>query len=73
MSLYHEAAAILSNTESAGGSLKSRIYGTKDTKNSQAQIYALASETTKWSSVLKVVLEKTELLQMERKVNRRPI
>jgi putative methyltransferase len=69
MSLYYEAATILSNTESAGGSLKSRTYGKNDTKNSQAQIYALVSETTKWSSVLKVVVEKTEILQMERKVN----
>ena len=68
MSLYHEAAALLANSENTGGSLKSRTYAKKDLKNSPAQIYALVSETTKWSPVLKQVVEKSEILKYEKKV-----
>lgn len=67
MSLYHEAAAILSWT-GEGGSLKSRIYGKKDLKSPPAQLYALVFETCKWSLVLKEVIEAAELLKAERKV-----
>jgi putative methyltransferase len=68
MSLYHEAAAILSTT-GEGGSLKSRIYGKKDLKSPPAQLYALVFETCKWSFVLKEVIEAAELLKDERKVS----
>jgi putative methyltransferase len=68
MSLYYEAAALLANAENTGGSLKSRTYAKKDLKNSPAQIYALVSETTKWSPVLKQVVERSEILKYERKV-----
>lgn len=68
MSLYYEAAAVLANPDKTGGSLKSRIYKNKDTKSSPAQLYALISETSKWSPVLKDVIERCGLLAEERKV-----
>jgi putative methyltransferase len=68
MSLYYEAAAVLANTDNAGGSLKSRIYRQKDLKSKPAQLFALITEASKWSPVLKDVIEKTGLLGEEKKV-----
>lgn len=68
MSLYYEAAAVLANSTKAGGSLKSRIYNQKDLKSSPAQIVALVTEASKWSPVLKHVIEQSGLLGEERKV-----
>ncbi|KAI6379103.1 hypothetical protein MCOR25_002083 [Pyricularia grisea] len=66
MSLYHEAAAILTNPE--GGSLKSRVFGAKNLKSPPAQVYALALETCKWSAILKEVVDSSQLLSHERKL-----
>lgn len=69
MSLYHEAAEILSTSSTDGGSLKSRVFGGKKTiKSPPSQIYALVLESSKWSPVLKEVIERAELLKLERKV-----
>ncbi|KAK3302222.1 S-adenosyl-L-methionine-dependent methyltransferase [Chaetomium strumarium] len=68
MSLYHETASILTSPSTHGGSLKSRIYGNKDLKSPPAQVYALAFESSKWSAVLKEVVENSQLLQTERKL-----
>jgi len=68
MSLYHEAALILSGSSSQGGSLKSRVFNNKELKSPAAQVYALALESSKWSAVLKEVVENAQLLQSERKV-----
>jgi putative methyltransferase len=70
MSLYYEAADVLSSATgaNAGGSLKSRIFSRKDLKSQPAQIYALAIETCKWSSVLKEIVENADILRLERKV-----
>ena len=68
MSLYYEASAILANTESKGGSLKNRIFGKKDLKSPPGAIYALVAETSKWSVVLKDVIEKSGILKLEKKV-----
>lgn len=68
MSLYYEAANLLTNAERTGGSLQSRIYGKTDLKNAPAQVYALINEATRWSPVLKNVIESAELLKEERKV-----
>ncbi|RYP62031.1 hypothetical protein DL771_009901 [Monosporascus sp. 5C6A] len=65
MSLYHEAADILSASD---GNLKTRVFGRKDLRAPPQQIYALALETCKWSSVLKEVIEASELLRHERKL-----
>jgi putative methyltransferase len=69
MSLYYEAADVLTAPTNAGGSLKSRIFSKKDLKSQPAQIYALVIETCKWSSVLKEVVENADILRVERKVN----
>ena len=69
MSLYHEAAEILSLPASAGGNLKSRVFGKKTPKSPPGQLYALALETCKWSAVLKEVVENADLLRHERKVS----
>lgn len=68
MSLYHEAAEILSLSPEAGGNLKTRIFNRKDLKSPQQQIYALALETCKWSAVLKEVIDNAGILKLERKV-----
>ncbi|KAH7418245.1 S-adenosyl-L-methionine-dependent methyltransferase [Cadophora sp. MPI-SDFR-AT-0126] len=68
MSLYYEAADLLTAPTNAGGSLKSRIFSKKDLKSQPAQIYALAIETCKWSSVLKEVVENAEILRLEHKL-----
>jgi putative methyltransferase len=57
MSLYHETAQFLTAPSNAGGSLKSRIFSKKDLKSQPAQVYALAIESCKWSSVLKEVID----------------
>jgi putative methyltransferase len=68
MSLYYEAASALANTSNAGGSLKSRIYNNKELKSTPSQLFALISEASKWSLVLKGVVEKCGVLTAERKV-----
>lgn len=69
MSLYHEAAEILSNPTSDGGSLKSRVFRKKNVKSPPNQLYALVLETCKWSQVLKEVIDRAQLLKHERKVS----
>lgn len=69
MSLYYEAAAVIANTESKGGSLKNRIFGKKDLKSNPGAVFALCAEATKWSAVLKEVIEKSNVLKLEKKVN----
>jgi len=69
MSLYYEAAFLLTPSDQAGGSLKSRIFGKKDLKSNAAQTYALIVEATKWSAVLKDVIERAGVLKEERKVS----
>ena len=69
MSLYYEAAEVLTAPPNAGGSLKSRLFSKKDLKSHAAQIYALAIETCKWSPVLKEIIESADILRLERKVS----
>ncbi|KAL2357091.1 S-adenosyl-L-methionine-dependent methyltransferase [Cryomyces antarcticus] len=68
MSLYYEAAAIVINADNIAGSLKSRIFGKKDLKSQPAHLFALVSEATKWSELLKDVIERSGLLRLERKL-----
>lgn len=68
MSLYHEAAEILTSSSNEGGSLKSRVFKRKNIKSPPNQLYAVVFETCKWSAVLKEVIEGAELLKHERKV-----
>ena len=72
MSLYYESAPLLlsksgkNNTDT--GSLKSRVFGLKTLKSSPKQVYALVAEASKWSFVLKEVIENSQILILERKV-----
>lgn len=68
MSLYHEAADILSTSSQEGGSLKSRVFKRKNIKSTPNQLYALVFETCKWSAILKEVIEGADILKFERKV-----
>jgi 25S rRNA (cytosine2278-C5)-methyltransferase len=68
MSLYYEAASILSD-DSGGGSLKSRIYNdTSKLKSRPAQLYALITETAKYDAFLSEVINNAGILSLEPKV-----
>lgn len=67
MSLYQDAVAVLSS-EKAQGSLKSRIYGSASLRSKPGQVFALVSETAKYNTFLKEVIERSEILQHEPKV-----
>jgi putative methyltransferase len=65
MSLYYEAAEILT-TATKGGSLKSHVFGKKSWKSDAKALYALTTETAKWSDVLSEVVQKSDLLKREK-------
>ncbi|KAL2054732.1 hypothetical protein ABVK25_005036 [Lepraria finkii] len=67
MSLYYDAVTLLVPSTDQADSLKSRVFNSKHLKSPPKQIYALVSEASKWSSVLSEVVEKSQLLQLERK------
>ncbi|MCJ1308495.1 hypothetical protein MMC25_002148 [Agyrium rufum] len=69
MSLYYEAETFSnSGGPHSAGSLKSRVFTAKSLQSTPAQIFALVTEATRWSPVLKEVVEKSELLQHEKKL-----
>ena len=68
MSLYYDAAPLLLPQPDQSGSLKSRVFSSIVHKAPPKQIFALVSEASKWSPVLSEVIEKSQLLQLERKV-----
>ena len=68
MSLYYDAATVLA-AEGQEGSLKSRIYGDKlGLRSKSAHLYALISETAKYDTFLKEVIDNAGLLSQESKV-----
>lgn len=70
MSLYYDAATVLTS-EVSGGSFKSRIYGNKlDLKSKPAHLYALISETAKFDLFLKEVIDNADFLAQEPKVRK---
>ena len=72
MSLYYDAASVLSPS-SQDGSLKSRIYNSKNFKSKPANIYALISETAKYDGFLKELIENSGILALEPKVCNQPL
>ena len=69
MSLYYDAATFFSSTSSKEGSLKSRIFkNASNLKSAPATIYALVSETAKYDTLLKEVIDNAGLLALEPKV-----
>ena len=73
MSLYYESARFLDSKSSQSGSLQSRVFGSTDLKSKPSQVYALLAEATKWSEILSEVIQASELLRHERKVQRKSI
>ncbi|KAL8723954.1 MAG: hypothetical protein Q9166_008209 [cf. Caloplaca sp. 2 TL-2023] len=69
MSLYYDAAKFLVSSKDHTGSLKSRVFGSKDLKSSPKQVFALIAEASRWSPILADVIDKSQLLQHERKLN----
>jgi hypothetical protein len=67
MSLYFDAVNILTEP-SSGGSFKSRIYSARNLRATPPQIYALIIEASKWDRVLAEVIERADILSLERKV-----
>ena len=73
MSLYYDAAPLLvPELTQSPASLKQRVFGAKNLKSSPAQVYALVTEASRWSPILKEVVEKCQLLELEKKVRRIP-
>ncbi|KAJ5622660.1 hypothetical protein N7528_005892 [Penicillium herquei] len=68
MSLYFDAVNILTEPAS-GGSFKSRIYSARNLRATPAQIYALIIEASKWDRVLAEVIDRSDLLNLERKLS----
>jgi len=68
MSLYHEAADVLTRASKSTDSLSSLVYGDKKLKSKPAQVYALVVEAAKWSPVISKIVEQASLLKIERKV-----
>lgn len=66
MSLYYDAASLLGSGQS--GSLKSRVFGARNLKSPPTQVFALLTEASKWSEILAEIIEKSLLLQQEKKV-----
>jgi putative methyltransferase len=66
MSLYHEAAEVLTSVKSNNGSLKSVVFGKKTWKSDAKTLFALAAEAAKWSSVLSEVVENSGILKLEK-------
>jgi putative methyltransferase len=72
MSLYYEASTILTTPSNFTGSLKSRIFKNPNGKSSPAQVYALVTEASKWSPILKEVIDKAGILALEPRVPQPP-
>jgi putative methyltransferase len=73
MSIYYDASTVLGAGPQAG-SLKSRIYDNKlGLRSKPAHLYALISETAKYDSFLKEVIERADFLAQEHKVSPHPV
>ena len=69
MSLYHEAAEILTAAKEHGGDLKSLTFSKKTWKNNPKTLFALTIEAAKWSEILSEVVEKSGILGIEKTVS----
>ena len=68
MSLYYDAATVLTSGPQ-DGSLRSRVYGNKlNLKSKPAHLYALISETVKFNHFVKEIIDNAAFLSEEPKV-----
>lgn len=68
MSLYHEAAEVFAVASKDGGSIKSIVFSKKEWKSDGRTLFALTTETAKWSDVLSKVIENSGVLKVEKQV-----
>ncbi|PNS15195.1 25S rRNA (cytosine-C(5))-methyltransferase rcm1 [Sphaceloma murrayae] len=68
MSLYFEASAILEEIKDQPSLLKDKVYKSKDLKSSPGAVFAVLSEAIKWSEVLAEVIDKSQILTLEKKL-----
>ena len=69
MSLYYDAASLIETSHNTQDSLKLVVFSSTQKLRSPAnQLYALLIEAHKWRSVLKEVIEHSEILKLERKL-----
>ena len=69
MSLYYEAASLISESPKATDSLRLRVFSrTASFKSQPSQLYALLVETHQWNFALSEIIEKSEILRHERKL-----
>lgn len=66
MALYYEAAEFLD--PSSSGALADQVYRKKPLKSKPGHIYALISQSHKWSHVLSDIIDHSDLLRIEKKV-----
>lgn len=71
MALYHEAADILKSVGIRNVSVKSLVYTKKGWKSDPKTLFALSTESAKWSEVLAEVIEKSGILKIEKQVSDR--
>lgn len=66
MSLYLESSKIISRVNYGG--IRAAVYSDKSIKSKPEQLYALCVETLKHQEILSEVIEKSQLLKLEKKV-----
>jgi putative methyltransferase len=69
MSLYFDAASILTDRSQRAGSFVSRVYNAQGLKSPPKQVSALIYECAKFDIVLKEVIESAGILPLELKVS----
>ncbi|KAG0642722.1 S-adenosyl-L-methionine-dependent methyltransferase, partial [Tuber brumale] len=70
MSLYLESSKIIARANYGG--LRAAVYSDKSIKSKPEQLYALCVETLKHQEILNEVIEKSQILKVEKKVNPPP-
>jgi hypothetical protein len=68
MSLYYEAAQVLEVAKKNGGSIKSHVFSNKTWKSNSKSLFALSTEASKWSEILSEVIERSDVLGVEKQV-----
>jgi len=67
MSLYLESSKIIARVNYGG--LRAAVYSDRSIKSKPEQLYALCVETLKHQEILNEVIEKSQILKVEKKVN----
>ncbi|KAF2718740.1 S-adenosyl-L-methionine-dependent methyltransferase [Polychaeton citri CBS 116435] len=68
MALYHEAAEVINTAAQSGESIKATVFSKKSWKSDAKTLVALSIEAGRWSEILSEVIEKSELLKVEKQL-----